>query len=142
MIIATLDTNVIFAGLYSKRGASYQILQALIRREFIPAISVSLFLEYEDVLKRPDNLAKLGLTVDDVECFLTYIGRIAHLVEHIYFRWRPMLPDETDNLLVECAVTSNSRYLVTFNTRHFKQCEGIFSFTVIAPKDFLEILRR
>lgn len=51
-----LDTNVLVAGLRSKRGASYQLIRCFDRRQFGLKISVAVALEYEDVLKRPGLL--------------------------------------------------------------------------------------
>ncbi len=42
-----LDTNIIISGLYSKRGASYQLLRAAISGDLPCAISPLLALEYE-----------------------------------------------------------------------------------------------
>lgn len=141
MIKATLDTDLVFSGLYSNRGASHQILRAALNEEFIPAVSVPLFLEYEAVLKRPENQLQLGLTVEEIDAFLTAFLHVAETIERIYYLWRPLLSDEKDHHLVECAVTSRSDYLVTFNTRHFAVCQDLFHFRVILPKDFLAILR-
>ena len=63
-----LDTNIIFAGLYSEFGASFQVLRALTARKIQPVLSVALLFEYEDILKR--NSRKLGLTYRDIDAFL------------------------------------------------------------------------
>src|SRR5947209_5957695 len=47
-----MDTNVLVAGLRSRRGASFRLLQLLGTGRFEIAISVALVLEYEDVLMR------------------------------------------------------------------------------------------
>ena len=52
-----LDTNVLVAASRSSQGASYALLQALRNRQFIILLSVPLMLEYEAVLKRPEQLA-------------------------------------------------------------------------------------
>ena len=69
--IAVLDTNVIFSGLYSSDGASYQILKALAKRLFDPVLSVTLLFEYEDVLRR--NAKMLGLDNRQIESILDNI---------------------------------------------------------------------
>lgn len=45
-----LDTNVLVAALYSKRGASYQLLKAALSGQLPIAISPLVALEYEGVL--------------------------------------------------------------------------------------------
>jgi len=47
-----LDTNVLYAGLYSSLGASYQILRAIEKGGIKIAVSTTLLFEYEDILKR------------------------------------------------------------------------------------------
>ncbi|WP_458459565.1 putative toxin-antitoxin system toxin component, PIN family, partial [Pseudobutyrivibrio sp.] len=46
-----IDTNVLIAGLQSKRGQSYRLLQLLYENRFDISISVPLILEYEALLK-------------------------------------------------------------------------------------------
>jgi len=95
----------------------------------------------EDVLKRPENLSRLGLTQDDIDTFLTWFLHAAETVERVYYLWRPLLPDENDNMFVECAFVSDSDYIVTLNTRHFRACQGLFNFDIVLPRDFLAVLR-
>ena len=47
-----LDTNVLYAGLYSARGRSYKLLRAIDQGRVRIALSTPLLFEYEDVLKR------------------------------------------------------------------------------------------
>ena len=51
-----LDTNVLFSGLYSSNGASYQLLTAIFNKKFKIAISTPLVFEYEDVLNRNESI--------------------------------------------------------------------------------------
>ena len=53
------------------------------------------------------------------------------------------LKDENDNMFVELAVTSNSKYLVTSNTRDFQHSDLIFKgFQLITPAEFVKEWRR
>jgi hypothetical protein len=47
IMLVVLDTNIIISGLYSKRGASYQLLKAAISGDLPCAISPLIALEYE-----------------------------------------------------------------------------------------------
>lgn len=41
----------------------------------------------------------------------------------VYYLWRPNLPDEGDNHLIELALAGNADWIVTGNTKHFTQGE-------------------
>lgn len=56
----TIDTNVLVAAVSNRNGPSFALMQ-LIRRSFaVMYCSPALFLEYEDVLKRPEQLTDCG----------------------------------------------------------------------------------
>ena len=50
---AILDTSVLVSCLRSKRGASFQVIQAIRAGNLRVSVSVALALEYESVLLRP-----------------------------------------------------------------------------------------
>ena len=51
-----MDTSVLVAAVRSAKGASRELLRMVLDGEFKPLISVSLVLEYEAVLTRPEHL--------------------------------------------------------------------------------------
>lgn len=142
MILATLDTNVVLAALRSNRGASYRILQAVRDGRVLPAISVALFLEYEEVLTRPEHQAATGLSRREVIRLLQDLAALGERITRIPYRWRPILTDPDDDLVVECAVFSGSDYLVTLNVRDFTAVHALFDIAIVTPGQFLNILER
>jgi putative PIN family toxin of toxin-antitoxin system len=129
-----LDTNVLQAGLYSSRGASFKILQAIEEGKLKMVLSTTLLFEYEDILKR--NQVDLGLSNQEIEKVLDYFCMKS---EHqkIYFLWRPYLPDPKDDHLLELAIASGTKLIVTHNTKDFKGVEA-FGIRSITPKAILE----
>jgi predicted nucleic acid-binding protein len=86
--------------------------------------------------KRVDGVAKLNLSVNDIEDILDLLALLAQK-RSIYFLLRPNLLDENDNMVYECAFASNSEYLITSNIRDFTSGElKDFGFRIITPKDF------
>ena len=135
-MIVTLDTNVLLAALISANGASNFIFQLILEEKIRLALSTSVVLEYDDVLKRPDTQRLHQLSFSDVDDIVDTLLLLAR--KHaIYYRLRPNLVDEGDNLIFECAFTSNSHYLITSNIRDFKQAEWRgAAFEVVTPSDF------
>ena len=129
-----LDTNVLYAGLYSSKGASFKVLQALEKDRLKMVISTTLLFEYEDILKR--NQVVLGLSNGEIERLLDYFClKSEH--QKIHFLWRPQLPDQKDDHILELAVASRTSIIVTYNAKDFK---GIASFGVraVTPKELME----
>lgn len=57
----------------------------------------------------------------------------------IYYAWRPNLPDEADNHLVELAVAGSAQFIVTRNLRDVARMEIKFpELRVVSPEDFLK----
>ncbi|MBI5196322.1 MAG: putative toxin-antitoxin system toxin component, PIN family [Nitrospirae bacterium] len=129
-----LDTNVLYSGLYSSKGASFRVLQAIENGKLKIIISTTLLFEYEDVLKR--NQMALGLSNHDTEKILNYFCLVS---EHqkIYFLWRPRLSDPKDDHILELAIASGTKLIVTHNTKDFRGAEG-FGVKSITPKELME----
>ena len=58
-----IDTNVLVAGLRSRRGTSFRLLQLFGGERLAIHISVPVALEYEDVLKRHSAMRKRSCAV-------------------------------------------------------------------------------
>ena len=140
-MLVTLDTNIIYQALKSASGASFFIFQQVRERKIQIALSVSLFEEYEDVLKREKSLKDFGLDIEDIDKFLRFIAYVGKPYT-IYYLFRPNLKDENDNMVVELAVTSQSDYIVTSNIKDFKNAELKFDhLKIVTPIEFAKIWR-
>lgn len=135
-INVVLDTNVLYSGLRSRRGASFQVLSLLGEDAFSVHVSVPLVLEYEEVLMR--RRGDLGLTANDVTDVIDYVCSVAGLHE-IHFLWRPRLRDPDDEMVLELAVTAGCDAIVTFNKRDFPGVET-FGLTLLTPHELLETI--
>lgn len=133
-----IDTDVLYAGLYSKNGASRQVLNALwppSEHEWL--ISVATLLEYEAVLKREQFLMSTGATIEDIDFILNDISRFGKLVGTIS-RWRPITSDPNDDHVAETAVYGHAKALITFNKKDFSTLTSKFKIAVLSPKEWLE----
>ena len=128
-----IDTNVLFAALKSRRGASYKLVSLLPSKRFSIAISVPLIIEYEDVLRR--GKLPVSTTEKDISDFIDFFCHVGDQ-QDIFFLWRPFLPDPSDDLVLEVAVAGSCDAIITYNKRHFTNVEK-FGLKILDPKEFL-----
>jgi putative PIN family toxin of toxin-antitoxin system len=133
-----LDTSVLVAAAHSRNGASFQLVSMLPSRKFEIALTVALYTEWQAVLTRPEHLPR-RVTQKLVLEYLRYLASVAHL-QDVHFLWRPFLRDPDDDMVLECAVSSGCRYIVTHNIRDFVAAQSL-NVEAIKPGDFLKQLR-
>ena len=131
-----LDSNVLVAGLRSRQGASFRLLELLRAGRFEIAVSVPLALEYEAELVRHARV--LGVHRDEAEGLVDYLCRVAYRQE-IHFLWRPTLSDPRDEFILELAVAAGCDAIVTYNVRDFRGASR-FRLRVIVPSEFLRMI--
>ena len=139
MFRVVLDTSVILAALRSRKGASNRLVELVALERLRPVVSTALFLEYEDVLQRPENRLATGMSEGDVEGFLAAFASASEGVD-VNFRWRPQLKDPNDELVLEAAVNDRADALVTHNVRDFKVAARLFKLRVLLPRELLKEL--
>lgn len=130
-----VDTNVWDAALRSPSGASHFILRNVLTGSIEAGASTTLFLEYEDVLKRPDHLRVSKLNEEQVDIVLSALAQKLEPI-HIHYKWRPMLKDPKDEMVLEAAVNGSANTIITFNLRDFRGAEN-FGVEVIQPGEFV-----
>lgn len=140
MLRVVLDTSIVVAGLRSRLGASNAVLGLIAAQRLIALATPPLFLEYEDVLKRPEHALIHGLTSEEVDEFL---GEFAALVEPVetHFSWRPQVRDPSDEMVIEAAINGGADALVTFNINDFAQAGKLFQVPILKPVDILRRFR-
>jgi putative PIN family toxin of toxin-antitoxin system len=138
---AVLDTSVIVAALRSRSGASNAVLELVALGKLQALASTALFLEYEEVLHRPENRLATGMSEQDVDDFLAALASAAEAVE-VNFRWRPQLKDPKDEFVLEAAVNGQADALVTHNIRDFEPATRLFGLRVLLPREVLKELGR
>jgi len=132
------DTSVLVAAARSRQGASFALVNSIPAAEFQLCLSVGLYVEWQAVMTRRENLPP-GQTENDALAFLRYLANQAHLQE-IHFLWRPFLPDVDDDMVLELAFAAGCRYIVTHNVKDFRGSEEL-GISAITPRDFLSLIR-
>jgi predicted nucleic acid-binding protein len=131
MKLAVVDSNVIFSGLRSSRGFSFDVIQALRQGRFKSVLTAPLLFEYEDLLRR-GGIAHLNDR--DINEFLDWFASVSSLHE-VFYLWRPLLPDPEDDHVLEAAVAAGAGCIVTFNVRDFAPAAA-FGVDVVTPAEF------
>jgi putative PIN family toxin of toxin-antitoxin system len=134
-----LDTSIVVAALRSRRGASHRLLELVAHGQVRPRVSTALFLEYEDVLMRPETRLATKMDAANVDGFLAAFASAAEGVE-VNFRWRPQLTDPNDELVLEAAVNGAADALVSHNVRDFREAAPRFGLRVLLPREVLKEL--
>lgn len=129
-----LDTNILVAGLRSRRGASFKLLTLLGKIPDVEIhVSVPLVLEYEATLVA--HQSALGLNQNEIGVFLDYLCSIAGHHE-VFYLWRPFLRDPKDDMVLEAAVAGGCSTIVSYNKIDFQGSEK-FGIRIENASEFL-----
>jgi putative PIN family toxin of toxin-antitoxin system len=136
-----LDTSVVVAALRTRLGAGNAVLQLVARRRVVALATPPLFLEYEDVLKRPEHRLAHGFSPEAIDEFL---GELAALIEpvEVHFQWRPQGRDPNDEMVLEAAINGRADALVTYNVADFAEAARRFELAVLRPHELLRKVKR
>ncbi len=135
-----LDTSVVVAGLRTRLGAGNAVLQLVAQRRLVALATPPLFLEYEDVLKRPEHRLAHGLTLEAIDEFLAELAALIEPVE-VHFQWRPQSRDPNDEMVLEAAINGRADALVTYNVADFAGAAERFRISVLRPAELLKKVR-
>lgn len=136
MLSLVIDTNVFVAGLRSAGGASREVLRRALIGCYEPLFGNALWSEYRDLLGRPvwgDSTS----AAERIEVLAALAQRGRWVT--VYYGWRPNLPDEADNHLIELALAGNAEAIVTHNVRDIRGGElHLGSLRILTPAQCLE----
>ena len=134
-----LDTNILVAVLLRGGVAARSVLRACLNAQYQPVIGPALLAEYEDVMGRTDLFADSALSAKERSDVLDGFLNRCRWVE-VFYAWRPNLPDEADNHLIELGVAAQAHAIVTRNLRDVAHGELKFpSLRVFTPEQCLEV---
>lgn len=141
MITAVIDTNVFISALMKGDTAPRALLRRCLLGQVKPLIGNALYAEYEDIMAREHVFRNSPVTATEREAlFDAFVAQCQWI--NIYYRWRPNFRDEADNHLMELAIAGNAQWLITGNTRDFRQHELQFPEVRIATvAEFLQALQ-
>jgi predicted nucleic acid-binding protein len=108
----------------------------------VPLVGVAMVLEYEAVLRRPENRAATRLDAAEIEAFLDgFVARADHVTPDINARGAIRDPD--DEMFVAAAINGHADGAVTFNVGDYAPVDPLvtgFGITVCRPGEMVRRL--
>jgi putative PIN family toxin of toxin-antitoxin system len=139
-MVVVVDTNVFVAALRSAGGGSRQVLRLCLQGGVQALMGHKLFLEHCDVLGRPATFRGCAVPKEEVhELFAGFLATCRWV--RVHYLWRPNLPDEGDNHVVELAVAGGAAAVITHNTADFAGELRFPEVQVLTPARFLQTMR-
>ena len=115
-----------------------QVVRACLTGELSPVFGPALLAEYEDVFARTELWRDAVTTRAQRDVVLDAFLSRCRWVE-VYFAWRPNLPDEADNHLIELALAAGANVIVSKNLRDLRRGELKFpSLETLTPREVWE----
>ncbi len=135
MIVA--DANGLLSALRSRNGASHAVLRGMLLGDVPFAISPTVVLEYESVVKRAGILGPVPwIAPEDIDTILDALCARAKLVEP-WFGFRPFLEDAKDDAYIDCALAAGASIILSCD-RHFRHPAVVaFGLRVMPAGDYL-----
>jgi putative PIN family toxin of toxin-antitoxin system len=140
MLSCVLDTCILVSALRSRKGASNTLLRCVGEGAVTPIVSISVFLEYEAVLKRAEHRLATGMSLEAIDLFLAALASSCKGTEP-NFRWRPQLADPGDEMILEAALNGGATAIVTHNFKDFGAATTQFGIAVLTPQEALKRIR-
>ncbi len=138
MATVVVDTDVFVTALLGPGGASREVLRRCLSGVHRPLMGTALYNEFESVLSRPALFRGCILSAPEREALLDAFLRACRWTR-IYYLWRPNLPDEADNHVLELAVAGAADALITRNIRDFGGAQLRFpGLRILRPEHFIK----
>ena len=132
-MIVTLDTNVLISATVFG-GIPGRIIDAVIDRRFVLALSPAILHEYREVLSR----SKFGIGADAVEMLTRDLEAHATIV-HPTKRHAIVADDPDDNAIIDCAVEAKAEVIVS-GDNHLTSLGEVERIQIVTPGQFVEMI--
>ncbi len=131
MIHVVIDTNVLVSVLMAKSEHStvIKVINAVRDGRLTPLYNDEIIEEYKEVLSRP----KFRFGSDVRNALIDCIRNKGLDAERVHFD--EYMPDESDRVFYEIALSKDDAYLITGNAKHFPHTR-----IVVTPAEMLKIL--
>lgn len=128
-----LDSNVLISALHFG-GKPEELLLLANQGEIELVVSPFILDETARILKE-----KLGWREKEIQAALGLIREVATVIDP-KLRLNIIPEDESDNLILACAVEAKADFLVTGDKRHMLALKRYQGIQILTPRDFLDFL--
>jgi putative PIN family toxin of toxin-antitoxin system len=129
----TFDTNVILSATLWDGSVAQKLLFDLIRKEVKIYSSPSILEEYQTVLKRDFEFSEEEIS-EILQNVLAFVELVIPTI-----KIEAVKDDPKDNHIVECAVESSSKYIITYD-KHILNLKEYRGIRIIRPEEARDIL--
>lgn len=127
------DTNILISATMWKNSVSNRLLKRLVEEDIELFSSQEILEEYRKVLKRDFKYEDDKINEIIIELLL-YI-QIIEIKEKLDI----VKDDPDDNKILECALTSNSKYIISYDN-HLLKLKEFKGIKILKPEEFFNIL--
>ena len=128
IMVVTFDTNVLLSATLWDGSVAQKLLFDLIKQNVEIYTTTEILSEYQEVLKRDFDFSdeEVAEILEKVLAFVTLVNPTK--------RVKVVKEDPDDNMIIECALESNSRYVITYDKHllNLKEYQGI---RIIRPEE-------
>ncbi len=124
----TFDTNVLLSATLWDGSVAQKLLFDLIRQDVRIYSTPEIISEYQTILKRDFDFTDDGIN-EIMEKIMEFVTLVNPTVKVDVVK-----DDPKDNMIIECALASNSNYIITYDKHllNFKEYQGI---RIIKPEE-------
>ncbi len=128
IIVITFDTNVLLSATLWEGSVAQKLLFDLIKQDIKIYSSTKILSEYQMVLKRDFDFSdeEIAEILETVLAFMTIVSPT--------LRVNVVKDDPDDNSIIECALESNSKYIITYD-KHLLNIKEFNGIQIIKPEE-------
>ena len=128
-----LDTNVLIPITLWNYSLAQKVLIRLLKSNAKIFTSLDILKEYNKALTRDFEISQ-----EEVNRFIQKISLFLNIVE-VVEKIDIVKEDPDDNKIIECAIASNSEYIITYDN-HLLKLKEFKGINIIKPEEFLKII--
>lgn len=129
-----IDTNVIISAGISQKGNPAKIFELILAKEIQNYTSPEIISEIEEVFHR-EKILKL-MNTEDIQFMIENFKQFSKIIVSEK-RFQTVLEDPDDDKFLDCAVESNSDFIITGDP-HLLEIRKFKNTKIITPKEFMQ----